>query len=270
MASRRLLCCFLAATCLSLTGRALAAELGGREILEEVRRRHEAKTEVELQEIILRDAAGNEEKRQMRSYTKELEPNIYATLLAFLSPANIRGTALLVVQHRHQEDDQWLYMPALGRLQRIAKGGQRNYFMGTDFAFEDLRSDDLDAHAYYRLSDESYQGRLCYVVEAVPISAAAKRDSGYSKRVVWVRQDNFVVVKVEFFDTRGKPLKVLHGSDFEQLKGGMWRANRGVMENLQRNHKTLVRVLERQVNVAIKDETFTERFILEGRHINKD
>ncbi|MBW1981729.1 MAG: outer membrane lipoprotein-sorting protein [Deltaproteobacteria bacterium] len=246
-----------------------AVEMSGRQILEEAGRRQKTRTEQELFEMILVDSQGNQEKREVCRYIKEVEPDIYRTLLVFLSPADVRGTALLLIQHRNEEDEQYLYLPALGNLRRIAKGNQRTYFMGTDFAYEDMRTDDLSMHAYYRLPDEIIDGKPCFVVEAVPNTREAKRDSGYSKRIIWVRQDTFFSPKAEFYDKRGKLLKVLQGSDWEQVTSEVWRPQQGTMENVQRRHKTILKSLERKINIDMPNEMFTTHFILKGKHVKQ-
>lgn len=259
--------CFIVVVVFLIPAAALATDLTGRQILDEQKRRHKTASEIEVQQMLLVDATGGKEKREVRRYSKEVEPDVYRSLLGFLSPRNIRGTALLTWQHKDQEDDQWLYMPARGKLQRIAKGGKRNYFMGTDFTYEDLRGEDLNAHIYNRLENTTYNDQKCFVVEALPATKEENRESGYSKRILWIRQDIFSTLKVEFYDKRGKLLKIQYSSGLENTEGEIWRARKGLMENIQRKHKTFVLSAGRQINVPIDDKTFTERFILQGLHI---
>ena len=79
-------------------------------------------------------------------------------------------------QQQSREDDQWLYMPALGeKLKRIAGGGKKNYFMGTDFSYEDLRNEKLDDHTYHLIKEETLEGKNCYLIEALPANEEEKR-----------------------------------------------------------------------------------------------
>jgi len=244
----------------------LAAELTGREIVDKQKNLHEVANEFESQKMILVDKKGKKEVREVRRYSKEVEPDVYRALIVFLNPANIRGTALLTWEHKDAEDDQWLYMPARGKMQRIAKGGKKNYFMGTDFAYEDLRSENLDAHKYNRLKDEVYKDRDCYVVEALPATKEEKRSSGYSKRIMWVSKGNFVTLKVDFYDRRRKLLKTQTSYDLENVRGSVWRAKKVLMNHHQKKHKTLVGAVKRDIDTVIPDQNFTERFILKGLH----
>ncbi len=244
----------------------LAAELTGREIVDKQKNLHEVKNDFELQKMILVDKKGKKEVREVRRYQKEVEDDVRRGLIVFLSPPNIRGTALLTWEHKDAEDDQWLYMPARGKMQRIAKGGKKNYFMGTDFAYEDLRSEDLDAHKYNRLKDEVYKDQDCYVVESLPATKDEKKSSGYSKRVMWIKKDNFVTVKMDFYGRRGKLLKTQISVSFVNVKGDVWRADKTLMNHHQKKHKTLVGTVKRDLDSVIPDQNLAERFILKGLH----
>jgi len=244
----------------------ISSELTGREIMEKQKKLHKTKNEFEIQKMILVDRRKNKEVRELKRYSKEVEEDVNRFLIVFLSPPNIRGTALLTWEHKNAESDQWLYMPARGKMQRIAKGGKKNYFMGTDFAYEDLRPEDLDAHQYNRLKDETLKGQDCYVVEALPATKEEKRSSGYSKRIMWIRKDNFVTVKVDFYDRRGRLLKRQINLDFKNIEGTIWRPQKVLMENFKNGHKTLVGTIKRDISSVIPDRTFTERFILKGLH----
>ena len=140
--------------------------------------------------------------------------------------------------------------------------------MGTDFTYEDMQSEEFDDYQYNTLKEESCgEGQSCYVVEAVPANAIKKRESGYSKRVMWVDKTSFVTVKAEFYDRRKKLLKTQSNSDFKNVSGSIWRGNKSLMENHQNGHKTAIKIVERKFNHDILDKNFTERFILKGEHI---
>ncbi len=143
---------------------AAASEMTGREIMQKQKDLHQSKTEFIEQNMILVDRSGGKEARKLRHYLSESEPDVDRALIVFLSPADIRGTALLTWQHKDRDDDQWLYLPAQGKMQRIVKGGKRNSFMGTDFTYEDLENEVLDDFTYTRTGDEEVDESPCYVV----------------------------------------------------------------------------------------------------------
>ena len=162
-------------------------------------------------------------------------------LIKFLAPADIRNTGLLTwEQPGDKEDDQWIYLPATRTPKRIASSGKKGAFMNTDLAFEDLRPEDLDAHTYNVLREEDLGGQKCWVIEALPSTDKEKLESGYGKRVFWVRKDLHLTVQTEFYNKSDKLLKRQTFSDLVNVGGEMWRAKRVRVETLDR--KTATRV----------------------------
>ena len=242
-------------------------QLSGRQIMEQQKALHKSQTEYAEQTLILIDKRGNREQRQLRLYSKEVGKDTYRSLLVFSEPADISGTALLTWQHQEQDDDQWLYLPARGKMQRIAKGSMKNYFMGTDFTFEDLQTEEIENFTYEVLRQEVVDETPTYVVEAVPVDTERAQDSGYNRRVLWIDEMRFTTLKVEFYDRRNKLFKTQTNRDWIQVDSTRWRAEKSLMDNHKTNHKTLIGVTRRTVDKPIADQTFTERFILKGQHI---
>lgn len=245
---------------------AVWAEPTGREIMQEQKNRHEVDSEYTESVMILSDSRDNRERRLLKEYNKDFEDGQNRSLMVFLDPADIRGTALLTWDHENAPSDQWLYLPAQGRMQRIADSSKKSYFMGTDFTYEDLEPEELDNFVYEVLRNEEVDGHACWVIEAVPASEEQKRISGYSKRHLWIRHDNYVTVRIDFFDRRERVMKTQVAHDLENIRGDLWRARTTLMDNFSREHKTVIGVQNRRINQEIEDSVFTERFILRGFH----
>jgi outer membrane lipoprotein-sorting protein len=237
-----------------------------RDIMQKQKDLHKCKSEIVDQSMVLVDKSGKKETRELRQYVKESGPGVNRVLIVFLSPADVRGTALLTWQHKDREDDQWLYLPAQGKLQRVARGGRKNYFMGTDFTYEDLENKNLDDYAYTLLREEEAEGSPCYVVEAVPASEQKLRESGYGRTIAWVARQNYATLKVEFYDRRGKLVKTQINRDWANVKGTVWRPQKMLMDNHRDEHKTLIGFTRRRLDQEIDDQVFSERFILSGKH----
>ena len=190
---------------------------------------------VELQ-MILRNAAGQESTRQLEIATLEKpDENVGdKSLVLFDTPADIEGTALLSHAKILDPDNQWLYLPALKRVKRISSANKSGPFVGSEFAFEDFTSLELNKYEYRYIGTEACAGLTCDVVERLP----RYENSGYSKQIAYVDQDVFQIRKVEFYDRRGDLLKVLELSDYRQYNNGVWRAHRLSMKNVQTNKET--------------------------------
>jgi outer membrane lipoprotein-sorting protein len=263
--------CSVLTVCAATVLQSAAAEMTGREIMEKQEDLQHVDTEYGEEIMLLQDiGSGTNEKRNARRYGKDNEEGLGRSLFAFLSPADIAGTAVLTWEQT-TEDDQWLYMPATKKMQRIASGSKKNYFMGTDFTYEDMEPEDIDNFNYTVLRTETLnvddQDCPCWVIESVPANTEKKRESGYSKRLMWIDQKRFVTLKVEFFDRRRRLIKTQIVSEVEHIEGTVWRAKKTLMDNVSKEHKTLSLVTARKVNEPIEDDVFTERFILNGKHI---
>ncbi len=244
------------------------AELTGRQIVDKVSEYHEAPLEFELQTMTLLSGDKVDEVRETRRYALKEGENRWKYLIAFLAPAGVKGVGLLTWSKPGDQDDQWLYIPALGeKLKRIAKGSQKDYFMGTDFTFEDLTFEDKNDFQYTLKGEETLDGQTHYVVETRPANDKVKKDSGYGKRVLFVRKDIFFVTRTDYYDRNDRLIKRQVASGLVKVKGNLWRAQKALMDNLAKKHKTAVEVKSRSFDAAqVPAAAFTHRFILNGQH----
>lgn len=240
----------------------------GREIMEEQDRRHGSSAEYSYEKMTLVDSNGNQEARIVRNYTKEMNADQTRFLMVFDSPASVKGTALLTWSNDGAENDQWMFLPAQNRLQRIAKGSKKSYFMGTDFTFEDMEPEDIDNFNYNITGEENISGLPCWVIEAVPNNTETEKASGYSKRTLYVLKDYFFTVQIEFYDKRGAKIKTQQNGMLKKIDGNRFRSNKRIMTNHKTNHRTILEVGKREIDIQLDNDIFTERYITSGRHMN--
>lgn len=244
-------------------------KMTGYQIMKKQKDTHKAKTEYEEQEMILIDKKGNKTKREVKSWAKEVGKDIHKGMLVFLSPSDIKGTTLLTWQNKARDDDQWLYEPARpGKMQRVSSGSKHNYFMGTDYTYEDLQTEELEDFNYTLLKDVTLDDQACYVIEARPKTATKKKEAGYAKRKLWINKEHLYTIKVEFYDKNTKKLiKTQFGRKFEKVTGKKWRPMENVIVNHKLNHKTFVNIEKRVLDKSMDDSMFTDRYILKGSHM---
>ena len=173
-------------------------------------------------------------------------------VLRFTEPAEVKGVALLIVNHPERASDQWMWVPSLQRDRRIALQDRSTRFFGTDFSFEDLEERDVDQYNYRLVGDETVDGAACWHIESTP---SEKKISQYTKSELWVRKDNYVFAQVESF-VKDQVVRRLKYSDFVQLQG-IWTARRLEMHDLRRNSRTILTLEKLQYNVPLKDDDFT-------------
>jgi hypothetical protein len=234
--------------------------LTGEQILRHTDHDWRSRDERAVVEMVLVSEDDQRQLRSMEILTRTGEGDDDMNMLRFLAPPTIRGTAVLTLEQTGRADDQWLYLPALRKTKRIASTQRTQRFAGTDFTYEDLRSENFPAWNYRTLDDAKVGDADCYVVEATPKDP---EESGYSRRLLSVEKARFLVLKVEFYDKQQHLSKTLQNRDWEQVQG-LWRARQSMMEDHLRRTKTIWRVTERQINPGLPDNTFTEANLERG------
>jgi outer membrane lipoprotein-sorting protein len=239
-------------------------ELSGRQIIEKEEQLNKGADEFNHMSMRLINSRGQERKRRVEYYRKTVEGDNDRILMRFLEPADVKGVGLLTVEQPDRDDDQWLYLPALKKSRRISSSDQTDNFMGTDFTYEDIRSEKLDRHNYTVVGKEAIEGCDCYVIEAVPADEAQKKESGYSRRQLWVRKDIYLTVQVKYYDRRGEFFKMEILKDIIEVAPNIYRPNFMEMKNLKTNHTTQLTFDGRRINEGLDDKIFTERELIRG------
>lgn len=184
--------------------------------------------------MTLKNKHGQSSSRKMQLKALEQASEGDKRIIYFETPRDVKGTAFLVYTKKKGSDDQWLYLPALKRVKRIASKNQSGPFVGSEFAYEDLSSQEVEKYTYKHLRDESYQGQMCHVVERYPTDKA----SGYSRQIVWMDTKEYRQLKVDYYDRKNSLLKTLVSDGFKSYGKGFWRADRFYMENHQTGKTT--------------------------------
>ena len=185
--------------------------------------------------MVLFDGRGNSVQRAMRSLTLEQSADGDRTILYFEDPADVRGTAFLTHSHAERPNDQWLYLPALRRVKRIASNQRSGAFMSSEFSYEDLGNDEVDKYTYHYIGEVSLDGVPCYHIERKPTDK-----SGYSRQEVWLDRDALRLQQVHYYDRRNALLKTLAVSDFTLHRERFWRPARMHMINVQTGRETVL------------------------------
>jgi hypothetical protein len=238
----------------------VSLEARGLEIVTELKRRDigwgDSKTTLNM---VLRNAAGQESTREIRTKTLEVDGDGDKSLNIFDHPRDVKGTAFLSFSHPVGADDQWLYLPALKRIKRIASRNKSGPFMGSEFAFEDLSSFEVDKYTYKFLREESCvsihsDAGTCFVVEQYPVD----KYSGYTRQLTWIDTKEYRNWKTEYYDRRNSLLKTLTVTGFQQYLGQYWRATGMLMQNHQTKKMTELAWNEYQFQTGLTDADFNK------------
>lgn len=245
--------CILILLGLSFNVAAQTPEEKGLEIAVETDRRdtgfHDSTASMRM---LLRNRQGEESTRDIRVKTLEVENDGDKSLTIFDSPADVKGTAFLSFTHKSGPDDQWLYLPALKRVKRIASRNKSGPFMGSEFAYEDLSSQEVEKYTYKYLRDESYEGMDCFVIERDPVD----KYSGYTRQVVWIDKAEYRPQKIVYYDRKNSLLKTLTFADYRQFLDRYWRSHDMFMENHQTGKSTRLTWSQYKFRTGLTDRDF--------------
>ena len=184
--------------------------------------------------MILKNRHGETSERYIRNKTLEIIGDGDKTLSIFDKPRDVKGTAFLSFSHKEGADDQWLYLPALKRVKKISSNNKSGPFMGSEFAFEDLSSQEVEKYTYKYLGDDVLDGINCFMLERDPVDPK----SGYTVQIVWIDKEDYKPLKVDYYDRKSSLLKTLTFSNYKQYLDKYWRASEMNMVNHQTGKST--------------------------------
>ena len=258
--------CLLLAALLPLAAAAQSPEAEkGLEISREADRRDLGFGDsVASMEMILKNASGQTSTRELSLKTLEVadEGDGDKILSVIESPPDVRGTALLTFTHINEQDDQWLYLPALKRVKRISSANKSGPFLGSEFAYEDLASQEVAKYTHRYVGDEPCgDGLQCFVIERVPVY----KHSGYARQLTWIDHDEYRFWKVDFYDRKNDLLKTLTFSDYRQYLDQFWRALVLDMQNHQTGKSTRLSYTDLQFRVGLTEADFTRNALRRAR-----
>lgn len=202
--------------------------------------------------MVLKNAQGQEATRELEVKSLEVEGDGDKALTIFESPRDVKGTAFLSFSHALEADEQWIYLPALKRVKRISSKSKSGPFVGSEFAFEDMTSYEVEKFSYAFLGEEEVNNEVCFVLKQTP----EYEFSGYSYQKVWIDKSHYRVQKIEFYDQKEALLKTLHLTDYKLYKDKYWRPMKSLMRNAQTRKSTYLLTEEMTFDTDLTDNDF--------------
>jgi hypothetical protein len=221
------------------------------------------KNSMEMTSVLkIMDDKGRERVRKMVISTREFN-GITKTLVKFLEPADIRGTAMLVYDYPDTPDDMWIYLPALRKVRRIVSDEKGNSFMGSEFSNADLSIPEPENFEYKIVSVELLDGSDCWKIEASCKNGDISQEYGYVKRLMWIDKNNFLTRKIEYYDMKGELHKVQRFSNYQKRPNGRYFAYSMEKENIQNGRKSIMVVEKFQDNSTLPENAFSSSMMAE-------
>ena len=257
---RQLKTLVVAALLVVATAVTASAELTGRDIVEKAYNIEQGDDMTSTLTMTLVNKSGQSRVRVIKQFTKDFG-DIEKSIMFFQSPADVKNTSFMNWSYDADDknDDQWIYLPAIKRVKRISSDSKSDYFMGSDFTYDDLGDRKLDADTHKLLKTEKINDVDCYVVESI----SKDKEFIYSKTITWIRKDNFIGMKKEFYDEDDELLKTLTIKSVESVDG-FNIITKSEMKNVQKNHKTVISLEDISINSGVQASKFTERMMTRG------
>lgn len=211
---------------------------------------------ISTMEMTLINARGQKKVRTMRMKVLEGKDED-KSLMEFLTPSDVKGTKFLTYEHVDRDDDQWLYLPALKRVKRIASRNKSGSFMGSEFAYEDLSAFNVKKYKYEGEAEEvTIDGAEMYKIFSIPIS----KYSGYTKLISWSDKKTSLIQKMEYYDRKKQLLKTAYFSEYKNFDG-VYRIGKIVMKNIQNDKTTILVWSDEKIKNGLKDKDFHKRYL---------
>lgn len=236
----------------------------GRDIALKVKNRPDGSTRQSEMSMKLINKRGVTRERKLISYSIDVgaDKEDRKSILFFLYPGDVKGTGFLTWDYDKvgKEDDRWLYLPAMKKTRRISgSSAKKDYFMGSDFTYDDMGSRSIDEDTHKLLCEEEVGGYKCWKLESIPKDT---RDV-YSKKIAWIRQDCLIAVKVEYYDKMEKLQRKLELSNIKKVDG-FWIAQKLHMTNVQTEHQTILEIKNPKFDLPLLESKFNVTTLEKG------
>ena len=220
-------------------------------------------SQLSTSELILINAYGSEMNRKMSSTSIETKNDGDKVIIEFLWPADVKGTKLLTWSHKTRDDDQWLFLPALNRVKRILSTSKSGSFMGSEFSYEDVGSDEIEKYTYKFIQDDTVNERPVWVYERYPTN----EKSGYSKQIVYMDKEYLQPQKIEYFDRKKELLKISNFTNFklyylEDKSKSFWFFHEIVVKNIQTKKSSILKWEDRKIGNKVSSTLFLKDNLL--------
>jgi outer membrane lipoprotein-sorting protein len=186
------------------------------------------------------------------------------TLTRFHAPAEVRNEGILILENPNGKNDVMLYLPNFKKIRRVESQQQSGSFMGSVFSYSDIATPHVEDFQYKMIGIEKCEGDTklnCFKIECTPSNNDIRERTGYSKSTVWIRPDNFMLERAEYFNMDGKLWKVLQASEIKEVdvKTHKWLAHALSIVNKNTGETTSLNFSNVKVNSGLSDSIFTQQ-----------
>lgn len=237
------------------------------QIAQKVHDRDDGDNSTSKMTMLLINKSGQKRLRELKRFSKDKGVD-KLSMMFFLSPADVENTAFLTYDYddSNKDDDQWLFLPELKKVKRIASSDKSSSFMGSDFSYSDMTSKNVEDYTYKIMKETKVAGHKVWQMLVTPKSKKTINETGYTKSILFIRQDNFVVVQALYYVKAGKKLKYFKVLGLEEIDG-IWSITKMQMTTKKGKktlHKTILEFKDIKYGQDLKESFFSTRTIKKG------
>ena len=233
----------------------------GLEIVTKADHARRAKSEHQVMTMTLENSRGQKRVRTIEGWEREMSDDEEQRFSRFQEPADVKDTTLLTYDYEEKDDDIWLYLPALKKVKRILSSNKGDYFMGSDFTYEDMENIDLVNWAYTVAGKEVIDGTECWIVDAVANTDKERSETSYNKLRYWIGTEDYIIRRIDYTDKKDRNSKQLIVSDIRPTSATdpRKRGHKMEMKNFLTEHRTLLDISALELDVPVTDDLFSQR-----------
>ena len=249
---------------LVLAGTLLASEdamgMTGLEVAEKVAARSEPTAAIKTIDMILTNKRGQVRNRQAKVFRLN-GADVRQTRISYLAPKPVRELTFLSRDFLDgkRTDERWLYLPAARKVRRIPASGRGDYFLGTDFTYEDLQSDlkfEIADYQFNAAGESTFEDKPVHRVQGTPINAALVKQLGHARFTALIEARSWFPRQIEFFDKNDKRIKTIVVDELIELDG-IWVAKRISALHHKTGHQTVFEYSNIEHQSSLPESLFT-------------
>jgi hypothetical protein len=210
------------------------------------------------------DDKGNERIRQTSMASREFDNGATEKrIIRFLSPAEVKGTSMLIVDYAEANDDMWIYMPALRKTRRIVSSEKSKSFMGSEFSNADMSAPNIDEFEYSLLRSEAADGCECWVIESIPVNEDVMDEMGFDRKITWIGMKDYVLRKAEYYNEDDELFKEMRAGEVKSIdpSGEKHMATYMEMVNRENGRRSVMTMDKILYNPDVKLDYFTLSYL---------
>ncbi|HUX97645.1 MAG TPA: outer membrane lipoprotein-sorting protein [Bacteroidales bacterium] len=205
--------------------------------------------------LTITEKNGSTRNRTFAMSTKSFPEDVGKRYIKFLSPPDVKGTAMLIIDNLKTADEMWIYLPALKKTRRIVSSEKGKSFMNSEFTNADMSSPPVSDFVHKHTTQSGSNNQ--FVIESIPVDEDKADEYGYSKKVSYIDKVNYQVQKMEIYNFENVIYKIIEIKGIHNLPEGKFIVSDMLSSNLRTNRKSEIKMTNIAEGAKVDDSVFS-------------